>query len=241
MIFPVSATPIESWGAIISFEDSGYVSDEDAESIDYDDLLADMQGDAEASNEERRKLGVETVKLVGWAAPPHYDRASHKLHWAKELEFGGSPSHTLNYNIRALGRKGVLQINFVAGMDQLAEIEQVIPAVLAMPVYDKGFRYEDFVPGVDKVAAVGIAGLIGGKLAAKAGLFVLLLAFLKKGWILAVLALGGLFGFLKRLFTRRPAETAAPPPASRGEAGGGMDPAAGAAVPGAPDEPERPA
>ncbi|MGH9940273.1 MAG: DUF2167 domain-containing protein, partial [Blastocatellia bacterium] len=42
--------------------------------------------------------------------------------------------------------------------------------------FNEGHRYGDYVAGVDKVAAYGIGGLIAGKLAAKAGLFKLLLA-----------------------------------------------------------------
>jgi uncharacterized membrane-anchored protein len=47
------------------------------------------------------------------------------------------------------------------------------------------------MPGADKVAAYGIGGLIAGKALTKLGFFALALAFLKKGWILVVLALGG--------------------------------------------------
>jgi uncharacterized membrane-anchored protein len=129
----------------------------------------------------------------------------HKLHWAKELAFGDSPQHTLNYDVRALGRKGVLKMNFVAGMDQLAEIKNVIPAVMAMPQFEAGSRYQDYVPGADKVAAYGIGGLIAGKLLSKAGFFALALAFLKKGWILVILAVLGLWRVVGRFFRGRQA------------------------------------
>ena len=54
--------------------------------------------------------------------PPSYDAAAHKLYWAKELMFGTDMDHTLNYNIRVLGRRGVLVLNAVAEMKQLAVI-----------------------------------------------------------------------------------------------------------------------
>jgi uncharacterized membrane-anchored protein len=60
------------------------------------------------------------------------------------------------------------------------------------------------VPGADKVAAYGIGGLIAGKVLSKAGLFALALAFLKKGWILVVLALAGLWKLAARFFRRAP-------------------------------------
>ena len=207
MILPSDKTPAdETWGAIIRFVEDGYVSDEDAAKIDYTDLLKGMQESVTQASAERAKEGFESIRLVGWASPPYYDKDTHKLHWAKEVEFGGAQPHTLNYDIRALGRKGVLSINFVAGMNDLSVIKKdVIPAVLAMPEFTSGFRYEEYVPGVDKIAAYGIGGLIAGKVLSKVGLLAIALVFLKKGWIVIVLALGALWKVGMR-FIRRPPE-----------------------------------
>jgi uncharacterized membrane-anchored protein len=192
----------ESWAVVIAYEEDGYVSDEDADSIDYGQVLADMQSSSRESNKARIEAGYDEVELVGWAAIPRYDKTTNKLYWAKELRFGNIPVNTLNYNVRILGRKGVLVLNLVATMPQLEEIERVIPTVLAMTNFNPGHRYSDFDPELDTVAAYGIGALVAGKLAAKAGLFaklgVLLLA-LKKFWIFAVLAIGAFFA---RLFRR---------------------------------------
>jgi uncharacterized membrane-anchored protein len=203
MIFPIAHTPAdETWGAVITYDADGYISDEDAEKIDYAELLKTMQEATQRVNETRLKQGYPQLTLVGWASPPFYDRATNKLHWAKELQFGDQPDHTLNYYVRALGRRGVLNINFVSGMDQLAEIRSVVPAVLAMPEFVAGSRYSDYVPSTDKLAAYGIGGLIAGGLAQKLGLFALALVFLKKGWILVMLALGGAWRIIGRWFGR---------------------------------------
>ena len=71
----------------------------------------------------RVDAGYEPIELVGWATPPRYDSRTHKLYWAKELKFGDSDENTLNYNIRILGRRGVLVLNAVAGMSQLALVQ----------------------------------------------------------------------------------------------------------------------
>ena len=104
-------------------------------------MLKDMQADMREANTWREENGYEPVQLVGWAAAPRYDAEGKKLHWAKELKFGDSETNTLNYNIRVLGRKGVLVLNFVANMDQLAEIEASVPAVLAATEFNPGQRY----------------------------------------------------------------------------------------------------
>jgi uncharacterized membrane-anchored protein len=209
MILPDGKSPVEdTWGAIVTFDADGYVSDEDAASIDYDAMLKSMKEATASASEERSRNGFGTMRLIGWASPPFYDKPSHKLHWAKELQFNDSPKHTLNYDVRALGRHGVLKMNFVAGIDQQQDIKSVIPDVMAMPDFAAGSRYQDFVPGTDKVAAYGIGGLIAGKVLAKAGVLAIMLAFLKKGWILVILALGGAFRYLKGLLVRnRPPST----------------------------------
>jgi len=143
------------------------------------------------------------VHLVGWAKPPHYDPVTKKLHWARELEFGGSDGERargLNYAIRILGRRGVLELNMVADMAQLQQIETAIPSVLQAVEFNPGHRYADFDSTTDRVAEYGLAALVLGGVAAKTGLlkglFVGLLAA-KKFVILGLLAVGG---FLVKLF-----------------------------------------
>ena len=192
----------ESWAVVIAYEEDGYVSDENADGIDYAEMLTNMQESSRESNAARVEAGYDEVELVGWAATPRYDKAANKLYWAKELRFGSIDVNTLNYNVRILGRKGVLVLNLVATMPQVQEIETVIPTVLAMTNFNPGHRYTDFDPDVDEVAAYGIGALVAGKIAAKAGLFaklgVLLLA-LKKFWIFIVIGVGAFFA---RFFRR---------------------------------------
>lgn len=202
MIFPNDMTPFDSnaWGVTIHYEEDGHVSDEDAYKIDYKDLLSDMKDDVAEANEQRVNMGYESIELVGWAAEPYYDNSTHTLHWAKEIKFGSQPVNTLNYNIRVLGRKGVLVLNFISSMEQKAAIDKTLSSVLAVAKFDQGAAYNDFDPSMDKVAAYGIGALVAGKLAAKAGLFTTLLIFFKKFWILLAVGVGG---FFKKLFGAR--------------------------------------
>jgi uncharacterized membrane-anchored protein len=182
----------DGWAVVIGYEEEGHVPDEDADAIDYGELLSDMQADTRESNAVRVEAGYDEIELVRWAVPPRYDSDAKKLYWAKELRFGDIPVNTLNYNVRILGRKGVLVLNMVATMPQLEEIETVIPNVLSMTNFNPGYRYTDFDPSVDKVAAYGIAALIAGKVASKAGLFAklgVILVALKKFWIFIAIAI----------------------------------------------------
>jgi uncharacterized membrane-anchored protein len=210
LIMPADAGPLDpnAWAVIVTYEAEGYVKDEDAEKIDYADLLREMQKDTREASKEREKQGYPAIELVGWAAPPHYDKAVHKLYWAKQLKFSGSDENTLNYNIRILGRRGVLVLNAVAGMSQLPEIEQNAPKILAAIDFNPGHRYADFSEAAgDKVASYGIAALVAGGVAAKLGFFkglwVAILAA-KKFVIIGVVALAA---WLRKLFGKNKAAT----------------------------------
>ncbi|MGD9505398.1 MAG: DUF2167 domain-containing protein [Syntrophobacteraceae bacterium] len=205
MLFPADMNPFtqDGWGVVITYEEDGHVSDADADSINYDDLLKDMQKGSAENNKERQEQGYQTVDLVGWAAKPYYDKTQHKMYWAKELQFGGDSHHTLNYNIRVLGRKGVLVLNAVSGMDQLGVVEQEMGKVIAFTDFNNGYRYADYDSSTDKEAAYGLAALVAGGVAAKAGLFTKLFALLLAGKKLLIA--GAIVGasFLTRLFKKK--------------------------------------
>jgi len=208
MIFPVDKPIVsdDGWGVVLRFEECGYVSDEDAHEIDYAELLADIQSATHDENAEREKAGFGTLEIVGWAAHPSYDGAQHKLLWAKELQFSDAPVRTLNYDLRVLGRKGVLSMNAIAAMQELAVVEQGMNALSAAVQFAEGNRYEDFDSSLDEVAAFGIGGLIAGQLALKAGLFKGLLALLIAGKKLVIVACAGIGAFFVKRFKRKKAE-----------------------------------
>jgi len=204
MIFPADVGPSEpgSWGIVFTYREDGYVKDDEAAKINYDDMLKQMQEAVRQENEERTKQNFSKVELVGWAASPRYDRDTHKLYWAKEFAFAPGTAHTLNYDVRVLGRKGVLAINAVASMNQLDAIQERMPEIISMVNFLPGNRYTDYQQGNDKIAAYGLGALILGGVAAKAGLFkglIVLLIAGKKFIIIAAIAIGG---FLARFFRK---------------------------------------
>lgn len=201
MLFPSDVSPLDEqgWGVVITYEEDGHVSDDDADGIDYDQLMKDMQEVNAAANAERAKQGQAPVELLGWAARPYYDKVARKLHWARELRFPDAPQATLNYNIRILGRKGVLVLNAVANMSQLATIQTRMTEVLAFTDFNPGYGYADFDPDVDKTAAYGLAALVAGGVAAKAGLFAKLFAFLIAGKKIIAVVVVALIALMRKV------------------------------------------
>ena len=203
MIVPADTSPLSQtgWGVLITYEGDGHVSDADADTIKYDDLLKDMQAAVLENNVARKEQGYPAMTLLGWAEAPSYDKASKKMYWAKQYKSDGSTGTDLNYNIRVLGRQGVLVLNAIASMNQITTIKQEMKHVTAFTEFTPGNRYADFNAATDKTAEYGLAALVAGGVAAKLGLFGKLLALLlafKKLIILAVVAIGvGLARFFK--------------------------------------------
>jgi len=201
MLFPDKYSPAFSggFGIDIEYTEEGYIDDDDAADMDYNELLESLQEDAEAGNEYRREQGYEALEVVGWATAPHYDAANKRLHWAKELHFEGMVENTLNYNILFLGRRGYLTMNVIGEMKDLPEVNQGLEGILGSIAYNEGHRYEDFDSSIDEVAAYGIGALIAGKVLAKTGLLAGLGIFLAKAWKLIALAGVAIVGLLKKL------------------------------------------
>jgi uncharacterized membrane-anchored protein len=177
----------------IQYDKIGFVKDDDADEINYDDLLSEMKKDAEEANKERKEAGYEAIEIVGWAAKPFYDKDKKILHWAKEVKFGDEPINTLNYNVRILGRKGVLVLNAIATMSNIAAVQKGVPKVLDIVTFKDGNKYSDFNPSIDQVAALTIGGLVAGKVLAKAGFFAILLKFGKVIGVAVLAFFGGLW------------------------------------------------
>ena len=193
-------TDEQSWAVVVTWSDDGYVSDEDASKIDYTQLLHDMQEQTREANPEREKAGYGSLQLIGWAVPPRYDAGNNKLYWAKELQFDGEANHSLNYDIRVLGRHGYLSLNAVSGMAELALVREGMEKLLPMAEFEPGARYADHNPKTDKVVAYGVATLIGGGLAAKAGLFAKLGLLLAKFWKLLLIGVVAFGAAAKKFF-----------------------------------------
>jgi uncharacterized membrane-anchored protein len=202
----VALDSAEGWGVVLGYENDGHVSDSDASSINFDDLLTQMKKQTLDQNDERTKKGFPSILLLGWAQPPHYDAQGKTIYWAKRLRFGDDKEETLNYYIRVLGRTGVLDLNVVASVEQLPIINKQAAALIKVVSFNPGSRYSDYDAGSDHTAAYGIAGLVAGGVLLKAGFLKGLIALLAASWkIVAVAAVGAIAAiraFVKKFLGR---------------------------------------
>jgi uncharacterized membrane-anchored protein len=203
LIFPQSEA---EWFVTVDFDPSGYIKDDDAKDWDADELLESLKDGTEAANEHREKMGVTPIEVTRWIEKPSYDAGSHRLVWSAEIKDKGSSGEDagINYNTYVLGREGYVALNLVTSV---AEVEAHKPAareLLAAVNFNDGKRYSDFNESTDKVAAYGLAALVGGIAAKKLGLLAtlgLLVAKFGKLILVGVVAAGA--GVVKLLKGRK--------------------------------------
>ena len=189
------------WVASLSFEKSGYIKDDDAKSWNVDDLLNSIKESTGETNKTRASRGVPELDILGWAEPPDYVAADHRLVWALTVSNRGAPPNepqSVNYNTYALGREGFFSLNLVTASNELEQRKPIAKSLLASLDFNQGKRYEDFTAETDHAAEFGLAALVGGALVAKKfGLVALASVLIAKfGKIIAIAAVAmfGIFG-----------------------------------------------
>ena len=179
----------------IDYEPSGYIKDDDAKEWDADELLQSLKDGTEAANEHRRDIGVAEIQVTRWVEKPAYDAQTHRLVWSAEAREKGGPGHRPGRQLQHL-RAGPRRLRVAEPDHELLDVEADKPAaheLLAAVNFNDGKRYSDFNSSTDKVAAYGLAALVGGIAAKKLGLLAaagLFIAKFAKVIIIGVAAAG---------------------------------------------------
>jgi len=171
----------QDWFIVFSWQPLGYVKDDDKDKIDADALLESIREGTEEGNAWRKENNIPALHVVGWAEPPRYDERTHNLVWATLAESEGG-GRSVNYNMRLLGRHGMVSAILVEDPELLARTKPFAYAAMDKFSFKPGSMYSEWKPG-DKVAEYGLTALV----AAGAG---------------ATAAKLGLFGFLAKLFAK---------------------------------------
>ena len=195
----------EGWTICFSYEDSGHVPDDEKASLDAAAILQSFREGNEEANKYRSSKGWKPVEVIGWKSPPAYDDDTHNLVWALRNRVSGG-EEGIDYNIRILGRTGVMSAELLVGNDEFDAAVPTSKKLLGGFSYVAGKKYSEWKAG-DKVAQYGLTGLITGGLvvaAAKTGLLAklgVLIAKFAKLIIIGVIALGaGIAKFFRGIF-----------------------------------------
>jgi uncharacterized membrane-anchored protein len=193
------------WLVDVTWVKEGYVRDGDAKEWQPDALLDNLKQGTEQGNTERLAKGLPALDVVGWVEKPSYDAATHRLVWSLSLRDRGASAaepQTINYNTYALGRDGYFSLDLITGSNSIAADKQVASNLLGSLNYVPGKRYQDFNGSTDKVAAYGLAALIGVVAVKKLGLLAVISVFLLKVWKLGLLALAAVGSAFRRFLKR---------------------------------------
>jgi uncharacterized membrane-anchored protein len=186
------------WFSAFVFEPIGYVKDE--EKIDPDELLETLKKSNLEDQQQRRQKGLQVLVLEGWFIPPHYDVQTKRLEWGTKLRTENN-GLIVNYTIKLLGRKGVMDAIVVSDPENLDRDVNEFKSVLSSYSFTSGERYTEFRSG-DKVAEYGLAALIIGGAAAAAAKSGALKGLMKFIWVGAIAIGAACWSYVKRLFRK---------------------------------------
>lgn len=203
LIFPMNDE--DSWFAVVTFEDSGYIKDDDAKSWDAEELLESIKEGTSQLNEERKNLGLTELEIIGWVERPHYEVATHQLKWSVSSKHKGSTDESsagINYNTYVLGREGYLNLNFVTGLADIERQKPIAQNLLNALAFNQGKTYGDFDSNTDKIAAYGLTALVAGVAAKKLGLIAIALAFFAKFAKFIIVGVVAVIAIVRKFFKR---------------------------------------
>ena len=144
------------WFAVVKYSGIGYVKDTDASQLDAAGMLKTVQKLIARQNEASSKNGLTAIASADWELQPAYDPAQNKLEWAIRAVTGGNVA-TVNYSVRLLGRRGVLEViaiqPYQADFD-LAPLRDIVKGIS----FKDGERYTDYQAG-DRLAKASMAQL----------------------------------------------------------------------------------
>src|SRR5258705_2161830 len=150
----------DPWFVLFSYDQSGYVRDDEGSNLDADAILKSVRQGTEEANRERKRRGWGTLSVEGWATKPFYDRGTNNLTWAITAH-DNTGGRTVNHSVRLLGRGGVMHADLVTTPEQLSRLVPIFDGMIGGYTYSPGFKYAEWRSG-DKVAAYGLTALVAG-------------------------------------------------------------------------------
>ena len=180
----------------LNYIDDGYVKLDDWKSVDPKNLLSLLRETAKSNKTYLKDKNLDYVNKIDWIFKPTLDEKNKSVSYSYKVDWNSGQRSMESKNL-ILGKKGYLESAFVVSykkdMDLKGESDFSKDFVNGV-VFDDGYKHADYKSG-DKIAAVGIGSLVAGslgvKVLAKAGILVKLAKF---WWILlAPLAFLGKF------------------------------------------------
>ena len=154
------------WATLITYREDGHISDDGAQALlDPTAVLDRLEAENGARNANLEKHGFSVLgtEIVGWVKPPHYDSATHVLTWALEFAPHDGKEHQFSFNVRILGRIGVISMTLSGKLEQLPMLEKATEEIARIVRLNPPNRYEDS-SWMDKSADYTVADIVAGNM-----------------------------------------------------------------------------
>ena len=193
----------------VRYKDEGYVTIEDWKSIKPEDLIAEMREIQNSWKDQYKEEGKNYVEELNWIHKPTFDQEKSAIYFSYEAAWDGKDGKykTMETNSIVLGRNGYLELSFVTPIKNETtkiELEQFANLAKDFTVginFLEGSKHTDYKSG-DKVAALGIGGLVAGTLGVKAlakvGILAKFTPFLMKFWWIIFAPIAAIFGMANK-------------------------------------------
>ena len=190
----------------ISYENDGYVSIKDWKSIKPNELINEMMEFQNSWKEDNIAAGTNYIEDMKWIYKPEIDDEKNLVNYSYEIFWNGKdkPYKTMQTKSLVLGRNGFIELSFVKNIDantNLMKFADFSKDFTNGINFNEGSKHADYKSG-DKVAALGIGGLVAGtlgvKVLAKVGLLAKIAPFLLKFWWIIFAPIAAIIGLANK-------------------------------------------
>ena len=196
----------DGYTAYAEYKNEGYVTIEDWKEVKPKELITEMRNIQKEWAEDLKKQGANYVESIEWIYEPDFNEQDNFVNYSYEVFWNGKNGKykTMQTNSIVLGRKGYIELNFIKTISsnttntEMKEFANFAKEFTIDVIYKDGSKHADYKSG-DKIAAVGIGGLVAGtlgvKVLAKAGILAKFLPLLAKFWWIIIAPIVAIFGF----------------------------------------------
>ena len=190
----------DGYNIFVEYADNGYVKIDDWKKVKSQDLMDEMKKIAKLNEEYLKSQGLSYTTDIKWIYKPTFDEKSKLVFYSYEVSWSDGDKTMENRSI-ALGRRGHIDNSYVVNINKdtnLLDTAKFSKEFGESVLFGDGSKHSDYKSG-DRIAAVGLGGLVAGSLGvkalAKAGAFAKFLPLLAKFWWILLAPFLLLFSF----------------------------------------------
>ena len=199
----------QGYNIFVEYKNNGYVKIDDWKQVKSKDLMDEMQRIAKSNVQYLKSQGLSYTTDIKWIYKPTFDEKSKLVFYSYEVSWSDGGKTMENRSI-ALGRRGHIDNSYVVNINKetnLLDTAEFSKEFGESVLFSDGSKHSDYKSG-DRIAAVGLGGLVAGSLGvkalAKAGAFAKFLPLLAKFWWILLAPFLLLFSFVGKKNKSKP-------------------------------------